>query len=558
MANRKHIRILEQGVEVWNQWRKNNPNTEPKLQDADRLNSNLQDADLKYAHLGRANLQDANLRYADLQSADLQDTNLKFANLQGADLRGAYLQYAELQFSKLQDADLQGANLQGINFNEANLQSANLQNANLQSSYLQNTDFQNANLQSVNIQDARLQNADLHCANLQNADLQSARLQNAHIQYANLKYAKLQDANLQYAGLQSADLQGVDFQGANLQKTNLQGANLQGANLQGVDFQNADLQGVVLIKSQALFTDFSNANLTGACIAQWGINEQTNFTGVQCDFIYLGWDEKKQCPTDRRPHNPDEIFAPGDFARLMEQARDTVDLIFGNGIDWQAFLSSFQDLQISGEHGELSIQNIGRKSDGSFVISVEAPPTANKAAIERNFQSKYDAELKRLEASYQTQLQLKDEQIAIYRSQNTNMTDIVKMLASRPINVPVNVETTAVAENQANSVQQEFQGPVYGAAGTVQGAQIINAQPPQNCSTAAEVQILLQQLSATHPSTTTLEQMQVAIQAIEQIENDATFKANVIAAARGGLLEGLRASSIGAIVAGAIEGWLKA
>ncbi|NEO84041.1 MAG: hypothetical protein F6J87_07260 [Spirulina sp. SIO3F2] len=194
------------------------------------------------------------------------------------------------------------------------------------------------------------------------------------------------------------------------------------------------------------------------------------------------------------------------------------------------------------------------------MISVEAPPTADKAVIEHDFQTQYNAELKRLEASYQEKLQLKDEQIAIYREQNTNMADIVKMLANRPITVPVNVEANAVAENQTDkSVQQTFQGPVYGVAGTVQGDQIVNAQTQQSLSeAAAEIQTLLQQLATTNPTSTTIEQMQVAMKAVEQIESDATLKEKVIAAARGGMLEGLRANPIGAIVAGAIEGWLEA
>ena len=31
MANPKHLKILEQGVEEWNQWRKDNPEIKPDL-----------------------------------------------------------------------------------------------------------------------------------------------------------------------------------------------------------------------------------------------------------------------------------------------------------------------------------------------------------------------------------------------------------------------------------------------------------------------------------------------------------------------------------------------
>ncbi len=48
-------------------------------------------------------------------------------------------------------------------------------------------------------------------------------------------------------------------------------------------------------------------------------------------------EEKKRIVSDRRPHAPNKIFAPGEFAQLFQKALETVDLIFSDGIDWQAF-----------------------------------------------------------------------------------------------------------------------------------------------------------------------------------------------------------------------------
>ncbi|MEM8642474.1 MAG: pentapeptide repeat-containing protein [Cyanobacteria bacterium P01_G01_bin.54] len=513
MANPEHLAILEQGVEVWNAWREQNPDIRPNLQ--------------KY---------------------DLQNANLRTINFQNADLRGAKLSVANLQ--------------------QANLQKAKLSGANLQNTYLWE-------------------------ANLKDAHLEQANLQKAHLWRASFKKALLWKADLR-----GANLAEVNFAEANLREVNLKHAHLHGANLQKS----------ILVASEALFTDFSKANLTGACIAQWGINEKTNFTDVQCDFIYLDWDEtnrypighrlrntwfiydkdtEERCPTDRRPHNPDEIFAPGDFARLMEQARDTVDLIFSNGIDWQAFLTTFQNLQVSGDHGELTIQGINRKSDGSFVISVDAPQALDKAAIEQDFKKQYESERKQLEAVYQEKLQAKEQEIAIYREQNTNLNEIAKMMASRPIQI----ETTAMADSQSDkSVQQQFTGPVYGVAGNVEGNQVINSgdtvtvnaqshdqsqqtvvgkmtggtlnnnavADPELAATVAYIQALLQQLVGNSPANTTAEQMQLATQAIAQLESNPTWKQKAIQAAKAGALEALKANPVGAFVAGAIERWTEA
>ena len=87
MANQEQLDILEQGVDVWNKWRINHPNTEVDLSESDlsgaRLNDyNLADADLGLANLGGVDLVNASLIDSDLSSADLTDTNLT-----GTDLR---------------------------------------------------------------------------------------------------------------------------------------------------------------------------------------------------------------------------------------------------------------------------------------------------------------------------------------------------------------------------------------------------------------------------------------------------------------------------------------
>ena len=61
MANPEHLKILEQGVEGWNKWRKENPDVRPDL-----IEANLEGANLSGAHLRVANLEGANLSGANL------------------------------------------------------------------------------------------------------------------------------------------------------------------------------------------------------------------------------------------------------------------------------------------------------------------------------------------------------------------------------------------------------------------------------------------------------------------------------------------------------------
>jgi hypothetical protein len=101
MANKKHVAQLKQGVEAWNQWRRENPKTRPNLSRADLIRASLSGADLRRTNLGKADL-----RRADLRGADLFGANLGGADLGHANLRGADLDYANLRGTGLSEADL--------------------------------------------------------------------------------------------------------------------------------------------------------------------------------------------------------------------------------------------------------------------------------------------------------------------------------------------------------------------------------------------------------------------------------------------------------------------
>jgi len=189
--------------------------------------------------------------------------------------------------------------------------------------------------------------------------------------------------------------------------------------------------------------NFSEANLTGVCIEDWNINTKTKLQNILCNFVYnkSGWDDDGEfLPSDRLPHDPAINFKVGEFERFIQKAQNTVDLIFMNGIDWQAFLQAF--LKLKSETGdELSIYSIEDKWDGYFVIRVNVPPDADKKEIE-------------------TLLKVKDTQIEGYRRENTNLLNLLQTALQQP--------------------SQAFHAPVYGVAGNLQGDQKIYPLKPDN------------------------------------------------------------------------------
>jgi hypothetical protein len=126
MANEEHLKILKQGVEAWNRWRKENPDVRPDLNEAHLP----PDAYLRGADLSLVNLSGAILRQANLSGANLMGANLNGrAILTAADLSGAILFGVDFSGAILVRADLRWADLVGANLNGASLNGANLNRA---------------------------------------------------------------------------------------------------------------------------------------------------------------------------------------------------------------------------------------------------------------------------------------------------------------------------------------------------------------------------------------------------------------------------------------------
>ena len=136
MANSEHVDLLKQGVEQWNAWRQENPESRP---------------DLSEAYLRRINLRRVDLSGVNLDGADLIDTNLEQANFCGANLRGADLSMANLVMANLSMANLSGAKLNGADLVGSNLIGANLTDANLIGSDLNGADMIGANFKGANL-----------------------------------------------------------------------------------------------------------------------------------------------------------------------------------------------------------------------------------------------------------------------------------------------------------------------------------------------------------------------------------------------------------------------
>ena len=326
--------------------------------------------------------------------------------------------------------ELSSVNFSLANLNHVNLRWANFSKANLRWANLKSADLRWANLFQVNLNRANLSLANLSRIDLRWAEVKHADLSQANLRWGNVSCANLSQATLIEADLRDTDLSLVNLSGANLSGADLRSADLSGANLSGANLSGANLAEVKLFKTQALGTDFTQAILAGACLQDWTTDSETKLDQVVYDAPYLYMNQQDD-------HSDDGDFTIEEFVRSFKQSLETIYLIFSDGIDWEAFLLSFQDLQDEYGQSNVSIRAIEDREDNTFLIRLNISPDIDKTQIESQAKELYEARLTLIESRYREELNVKDEEIAVHWKQSADLIEIVKLQAKRTIGAHV-------------------------------------------------------------------------------------------------------------------------
>jgi uncharacterized protein YjbI with pentapeptide repeats len=328
------------------------------------------------------------------------------------------------------------------------------------------TSFRGADLTDTDFTGATLKNTDFRTANLTRTRFYEAKkLDFARPGKTILSNPAVLNLLVTLNG-RNKSYSGANLRGANLVCADLKEANLKNADIIEATFQGAVLEWANLTLTQAVGTNFTKAQMTGACVEAWNIESTTILDDVDCRFVYLL--EYPQPGTDDRERRPSSgEFKPGEFTKLFEEVLNTVDLIFQNGIDWKAFVAAFKTVQVENEDTELVIQSIENKGDGVVVVKVAVPDNADKEKIHSDFTQNYQLALAAVEEKYKAELQAKDNEIVIYRQQSSEMTEIVKLLANKPINVQVDnkVENKNMTNDSSRKVEIGSIGGDFNASG---------------------------------------------------------------------------------------------
>ncbi len=141
MADLSHIKLIHEGRQALDQWRKQHPRLALYLDRADFSHLNLADYDLSGSHLKgakfnqsnmeRVRLDDVLLDGADFGGADLEDAvfvfaraknaNFEAAHLHGTTFRSSVFEGGSMRGARLNTARFHGCNLHGVDFTDASI-----------------------------------------------------------------------------------------------------------------------------------------------------------------------------------------------------------------------------------------------------------------------------------------------------------------------------------------------------------------------------------------------------------------------------------------------------
>ncbi|WP_181154283.1 pentapeptide repeat-containing protein [Nostoc sp. 'Peltigera membranacea cyanobiont' N6] len=250
------------------------------------------------------------------------------------------------------------------------------------------TSFYNLDLSNVDFTGSQLANSDLRARQLYRTcfrgvtGLDRARLDNRYLDLTNYKVQQL----LINGGCEHTNFSRMNLQGAYLRDVDMRDFTLVETNLNGADLQAADLRRSILVRAQVTGANFTGAKLTGICIEDWSHNSQTCFAGVECEYIFRKLDNKGE-GTDKYPIGRN--FEKGEFEALFQKVEEVVELVFKEGINWQALSFAFRKLQLDDDGLGLELKGVEQRGD-LWVVKVTYREGIPRQQVEQQLNLIYD------------------------------------------------------------------------------------------------------------------------------------------------------------------------
>ena len=354
----------------------------------------------------------------------------------------------------------------------------------------------------------------------------------------------------------------LDLSGINLRDANLKYASFIGTNLNYANLQDSDLSRAILKQTQLDATDFTGATLTGACIEDWGITNETKFHGVRCEYVYMRLPTKENLDPWRKPDNREEVFADGEFGDFIKPLVDTLDLYHNQSVDPRAIAISFKELAENNPDAELEIVAMERRSKDKFLLRAKTAPDADKSQLSAEYFESYNQIKALAQQEVQALMLEKDSRIR-------SLENFVDTALKRPsFYSNTSVEKVDNMNNQPGGISQNMSGgTMHGGMQAAQGdhnkqtmdTNVVSPSQQQTLTeAAAEIQALLEQLEKSYPTDTTTGKIALAMEAITQIDSNPNLTARILSALKVGSVKAFEQflnHPAASFVIGALEDW---
>ena len=316
------------------------------------------------------------------------------------------------------------------------------------------TSFKGATLTESKFMAAILNNCDFTDAKLHQTDWTHAHLMRCNFS-GYLNNQLIRELCVSRIGA-NGDFSSMHLLGLNLIGVNLRGANLAAANLSHTNLSQADLTNTNLCNVKAIKTDFTNADLSGACIENWAITPETSFTDVICSHIFLDF-----AKSERKPASGS--LEQGDFAKLVTQSTKSLDFFFRNGIDPQAFDFALNKLMVNYRETGISLKSVEDFGDGDRIVRFNTVADAPKGEMHAQFTQDYEEMHDQLEASRNKVWELQQKLDRNDLENKIERLEIEKQLA------------VAIAKLEERPTSKDLQDLLYHQASQLGNQRLLNA-----------------------------------------------------------------------------------
>jgi len=191
VASKRHLSILNNGVDQWNSWRQLHPNIIPNFTKANLSNRNLSNVDFHGAKLDFANIDGTNFRSSNLNNAsffgasgdnvDFSDANLSDAVFERTDLWESNFSNSNQTGTQYHESVIINVNFSKTSFSNTAIVSSNLQGSNFSESKIENSFFTGSVFYGSNFSDAEIFNVICTGAVFLDTNMNGAKLKGCKI-----------------------------------------------------------------------------------------------------------------------------------------------------------------------------------------------------------------------------------------------------------------------------------------------------------------------------------------------------------------------------------------